>query len=59
MLPQRKKRYDPVAVMDAALKRRKKVLALHRAGKSVQEIADYLGVSKQRASDILAKAKRD
>lgn len=54
-----KKRYDPVSVMETAKKRRKLALKLRKSGKTTQEIADIFGVSKQRASVILASAERD
>lgn len=35
-----------------------KALAMHRAGKNLREIGEALGVSRERARQILSKAKR-
>lgn len=51
--------YDLVTVMREARKRRRKALRLLKQGKTQQEIADIFGVTKQRASEIIARAKRE
>jgi hypothetical protein len=42
-----------------ARERRARALAMREAGKSVQEVGDALGVSKQRASELITQARRD
>ena len=39
--------------------RRRRALALRDSGLTVQEVGDRLGVSKQRASELIARAKRE
>lgn len=51
--------YDMMKVIRDAKKRRKQALAWRDKGMKVQEIADKLGVTKQRASAILQQARRD
>lgn len=42
-----------------AKKRRARALALQQSGLTVQQVGDRLGVTKQRASELLARAKRE
>ena len=46
-----------IAVMKAAIARRKRVLAMRRRGMTFQQIADQLGVTNQRAQAIHREAK--
>lgn len=48
--------YDWRKVMEEAEARRAKALAMHRAGKTYQEIAAALKVTRQRAHMIVQKA---
>ncbi len=38
-------------------RRNKKMMALHRSGKTHQEIADAYGITRQRAQQIIAREK--
>lgn len=51
--------YNMIKVIHDAKKRRKKALGWRNKGMKVQEIADRLGCTKQRASAILQQARRD
>lgn len=52
--------YDQIKVIQEARKRRKKALRLRRRGKTLQEIADALGLaSRQRASQLVDRALSD
>ena len=51
--------YDMIAVMKEAKRRRRQALALANRGKTMQEIGATLGCSKQRASEIVAQARRE
>lgn len=42
-----------------AKKRRAKALALYQGGLTVEEVGDRLKVSKQRASELIAKARKE
>lgn len=46
-------------VIDEARKRRERALELREAGKTVQQVGDILGVTKQRAAELIARARRD
>ena len=43
------------AITDAK-NRRKQALALRNTGKTVQQVADVMGISKQRASELIRRA---
>lgn len=45
--------------IEKAKQRRQRALALRKAGKTVEQVGDALGVSKQRASQILAQARKE
>ena len=45
--------------IEAARKRRVRVLALHDSGLTIQQIADRYGVSRQRMALLLQRAKRE
>lgn len=47
------------AMLEDAKKRRAKFLAMSKTGLTVQEVADKMGVTKQRASELIARARRD
>lgn len=51
--------YNHEKALEQAKKRRARVLKLFQAGKRVQDIAVILGVTKQRASFMLAKARTE
>lgn len=51
------KRYDQIEVIKEARARRKRALAMRAKGLTVQQVGDQLGVTKQRASEILRRAK--
>lgn len=42
---------------DAARERRQQILALHQSGQSLTKIGAQLGISKQRVSDLLKRAR--
>ena len=46
-------------VIIEAKKRRAKALALYKGGLTVEEVGDRLKVSKQRASELIAKARKE
>ena len=46
-------------MIEKAKKRREKALQLRKSGLTVQEVGDRLGVSKQRASELISRAKRE
>ena len=50
--------YDPVAIWKEGQRRRRKAAKLRAQGKTLQEIGDILGISKQRAGQILPGVKR-
>ena len=50
--------YDMIAVMRQAQRRRKEGLRLRAAGKTLQEIADLWGITRQRVHDILKRAQK-
>lgn len=50
---------DYVAAARAVVKRRKKALALHSQGKNFTEIGQALGVTRQRAQQIVKAAQKD
>lgn len=52
-------RYNHLAVLKQALERRRKLLELRMQGKSLQEIANLWGISRQRVAEIAARAKQD
>lgn len=54
-----KPRYDMIAVIKQAARRRKHALALRNKGMTVQQVADELGISKQKASQLLLRARRE
>lgn len=50
---------DYVAAARAIVKRRKRALQLHNKGKNFTEIGEALGVTRQRAEQIVKAARRD
>jgi len=46
-------------MMTEARQRRAQVLAMHREGKSLKQIGDDLGVTRERARQLLAKALKE
>ena len=48
-----------VADYERGLRRRQIALKLHESGKTMDQIGSRLGVSKQRASQLVAKAKAE
>lgn len=44
-------------MMAEAKKRRARALALQKSGKTLQEIGDKMGISRQRAQILVAKAR--
>ena len=51
--------YDMIAVMKAAVKRRKRVIRMRNKGMTFEEIGLILGVSRQRAQSIFKEARRN
>ena len=51
------KRYDQIEVIQQARARRKRALAMRAKGLTVQQVGEQLGVTKQRAAEILRLAK--
>ncbi len=51
--------YNMRLVKAEAKRRRARILKLFQAGKRVQDIADMLEITRQRASYLLAKARKD
>jgi hypothetical protein len=47
------------SMVEQAKKRREKALELSKAGHTMQEIGDKLGVSKQRAAELIYRARRE
>ena len=48
-----------VAMVAAAKKRNAKALALRTKGKTLQEIGDHFGVSRERARQMVKKASEE
>ena len=51
--------YDMIAVMKAAVKRRKRVIQMRNRGMTFEEIGMVLGVSRQRAQSIFREARKN
>lgn len=46
-------------LIDSAKKRRERALSLRESGLTVEQVGDRLGVSKQRASELISRARRE
>lgn len=51
--------YDQIAVLEQARKRRKELIKMKAAGKSLAEVAAIWNISRQRVSEIWRAAKRE
>ena len=46
-------------IVETARKRRVRALILRNSGLTIQQVGDRLGVSKQRAAELISRAKRE
>lgn len=50
---------EQIAKLRASKRRRKQALAMRRKGKRLQEIGDELGVTRERARQLVVKALKE